>query len=205
MRRQLLNPLYNQITAGLREAGTIRRPRITPELNEAINRMAMQQVRRVERQQRKRFRSTVGRVLGRRPVPDVSGTLERAVARNARLMNNLALELGVTFERKYNQIGELTAENIRAALEDSYRVVESKIGLISDNESESIFQEVNRERLQGIGVRDYVWESRRDDRVRRTHRANNGKTFAFDNPPPATGNPGDEIRCRCRPIPLLPE
>ena len=36
-----------------------------------------------------------------------------------------------------------------------------------------------------------------------THRENNNKIFAYANPPPATGNPGNDIQCRCVPIPVI--
>lgn len=42
----------------------------------------------------------------------------------------------------------------------------------------------------------YIWRTQGDDKVRPSHAANEGKIFAWDNPP-ATGNPGDEYGCRC--------
>lgn len=48
----------------------------------------------------------------------------------------------------------------------------------------------------------YVWRSRGDVKVRTTHAANNGKVFAWDNPPP-TGNPGEDYGCRCTAEPYV--
>lgn len=42
----------------------------------------------------------------------------------------------------------------------------------------------------------YVWRTRGDGRVRPSHAANNGKIFAWNNPPP-TGHPGEDYGCRC--------
>ncbi|MGV0818619.1 minor capsid protein [Martelella sp. AMO21009] len=42
----------------------------------------------------------------------------------------------------------------------------------------------------------YIWRTQEDDRVRPSHRANNGNIYAFNNPP-ATGNPGEAYGCRC--------
>ncbi len=42
----------------------------------------------------------------------------------------------------------------------------------------------------------YIWHTREDNKVRPSHAANDGKIFAWDNPP-ATGNPGEEYGCRC--------
>jgi len=42
----------------------------------------------------------------------------------------------------------------------------------------------------------YIWHTQEDDKVRPSHRANDGKVFAWDDPPP-TGNPGEAYGCRC--------
>lgn len=42
----------------------------------------------------------------------------------------------------------------------------------------------------------YVWRTKEDEKVRRSHRENNGKVFAWDSPP-ETGHPGEDYGCRC--------
>ncbi len=42
----------------------------------------------------------------------------------------------------------------------------------------------------------YVWRTRGDLQVRPSHIENNGKLFAWDNPP-ETGHPGEDYGCRC--------
>lgn len=49
----------------------------------------------------------------------------------------------------------------------------------------------------------YIWRTRDDERVRPSHAANNGKIFAWDNPPP-TGHPGEDYGCRCTAEPYQP-
>jgi SPP1 gp7 family putative phage head morphogenesis protein len=44
--------------------------------------------------------------------------------------------------------------------------------------------------------RYYIWRTQSDDKVRASHAANNGRVFAWDNPP-ATGHPGADFGCRC--------
>lgn len=50
----------------------------------------------------------------------------------------------------------------------------------------------------------YVWRTREDEKVRPSHAANDGKIFAWDNPP-LTGNPGDDFGCRCAAEPFFPD
>jgi SPP1 gp7 family putative phage head morphogenesis protein len=42
----------------------------------------------------------------------------------------------------------------------------------------------------------YVWRTRGDERVRLSHARNEGRLFAWDEPP-ATGHPGEDFGCRC--------
>jgi SPP1 gp7 family putative phage head morphogenesis protein len=49
----------------------------------------------------------------------------------------------------------------------------------------------------------YIWRTRGDNKVRASHTANNGKLFAWDNPPP-TGHPGEDYNCRCIAEPYAP-
>lgn len=49
----------------------------------------------------------------------------------------------------------------------------------------------------------YIWHTREDEKVRPSHAANDGKIFAWDDPPP-TGNSEDEFGCRCWAEPYYP-
>ncbi len=48
----------------------------------------------------------------------------------------------------------------------------------------------------------YIWRTRGDNKVRAAHAANNGKLFAWDNPPP-TRHPGEDFGCRCTAEPYV--
>ena len=50
----------------------------------------------------------------------------------------------------------------------------------------------------------YIWRTQSDGKVRASHAANNGKIFAWDDPPP-TGHPGEDYGCRCTAEPYVPE
>ena len=50
----------------------------------------------------------------------------------------------------------------------------------------------------------YIWRTRGDGQVRPSHAANDGRIFAWDNPPP-TGHPGEDYGCRCIAEPYYPE
>jgi SPP1 gp7 family putative phage head morphogenesis protein len=49
---------------------------------------------------------------------------------------------------------------------------------------------------EGRTTTHYIWRTQGDGNVRPSHAANEGKIFAWDNPPPM-GNPGEAFGCRC--------
>jgi SPP1 gp7 family putative phage head morphogenesis protein len=63
---------------------------------------------------------------------------------------------------------------------------------------------VNERRQRGLGVDQYVWESRDDERVRDLHAAHDGRTFDWDAAPEG-GHPGQAPNCRCWARPVLIE
>ena len=63
--------------------------------------------------------------------------------------------------------------------------------------------DLNRIRQGQIGVTHYEWSTAGDNRVRDTHRANDGATFSWTDPPLATGHPGHDYQCRCVALAVL--
>lgn len=60
--------------------------------------------------------------------------------------------------------------------------------------------ELPLERKDDLSPERYVWRSRRDEKVRPAHRANDGRIFSWSTPP-ETGHPGMEPDCRCVAVP----
>lgn len=59
--------------------------------------------------------------------------------------------------------------------------------------------ELTQRRLVSMGLNEYIWHTQLDERVRPTHRANEGEKFRWDKPPAVTGHPGHDYLCRCWP------
>lgn len=57
---------------------------------------------------------------------------------------------------------------------------------------------------EGRATTHYIWRTRGDGKARDSHAKNDGKIFAWDNPPP-TGHPGEDYGCRCTAEPYYPE
>ena len=214
LRRRILNPLYAQVTAALALQGTtvdvtglvaVINPVFTPEILAAVSEEAVAQVLRIERQQRRKFRKSVGRILGRRRLPDrlvdtTQQVMEEAIARNVELIKTIPRRFHEVLTRDLQglaAVGDFNKQEVAKLLRQDYGIMESRINTIANDQTVKVFQAINRDRFESIGAREYVWVTRGDDRVRPTHRANSGKRFSFDDPPPVTGNPGDDVNCRC--------
>lgn len=63
---------------------------------------------------------------------------------------------------------------------------------------------IERDRKQERTTTHYIWHTRGDNKVRASHAANNGRRFAWNDPPP-TGHPGEDYNCRCWAEPFEPK
>lgn len=99
----------------------------------------------------------------------------------------------------------LTVEALTAKLVERGDVSESHAALIARDQTSKMNAAINEHRQRAAGVTSYVWSTSLDERVRETHVANEGQTFEWATPPEETGNPGDDVNCRCVAIPEIPE
>lgn len=80
---------------------------------------------------------------------------------------------------------------------DAMAIARRRAQLIARDQANKLSGKLDELRHREAGVRRYRWETARDERVRSTHRANQGKVFRWDRPPRVTGHPRTEINCRC--------
>lgn len=75
--------------------------------------------------------------------------------------------------------------------------------LIARDQTSKLNASLTKLRQQELGVEEYIWQTAGDERVRASHKAHDGKKFRWDHLPKETGNPGNDINCRCVAIPVL--
>lgn len=61
---------------------------------------------------------------------------------------------------------------------------------------------INELRQRGLGIRQYVWRSRDDGKVRSSHAHYDDQVFSWDDPPEG-GHPGQAFNCRCHAEPYV--
>lgn len=88
-------------------------------------------------------------------------------------------------------------------IQKRYGITRRRANLIARDQTTKLNSSLTKLRQQSAGITEYIWQTAGDERVRPTHRANNGKKFKWSNPPAKTGHPGTDINCRCVAIPVM--
>lgn len=140
-------------------------------------------------------------VFSAEPLRNLYGTF---VAENVDLITSIG-------DRYFAEIRQTVTDAVRtgrrsadlaADIEARYGVSQSRAKLIARDQIAKLNGQITEERQTSVGVTRYMWSASGDERVRQTHRANDGKVFDWREPP-ATGHPGQDYQCRCVAIPIF--
>lgn len=116
-----------------------------------------------------------------------------------------------TMERIRQSLSDAIIQNVSSAELSKYLRDEiqklagttmSRATLIGVDQVGKLNGQMTQYRQQYAGIDRYEWETAHDSRVRPAHRARQGKIYNWDEPP-ADGNPGMPIRCRCVALPVF--
>ena len=93
--------------------------------------------------------------------------------------------------------------DISKGIQKSFGITHRRATLIARDQTTKLNASLTKLRQEEVGVEEYIWQTSGDERVRPTHRANDGKKFRWDTPPKTTGHPGNDVNCRCIARPVL--
>lgn len=151
--------------------------------------------------------ATQTEMLGGQPQSSgVAGVIFQAKRTNIELM----IRAGETYADDITKVlddpatWDLTVEELLAVLQERGDVAMRHAVLIARDQVYKLNAEITRTFQINSGIETYWWRTCRDERVRQTHRANEGRTFHWSYPSPITGHPGHDPNCRCLAIPILP-
>lgn len=115
-------------------------------------------------------------------------------------------------DQYFEKLGDAVGKNMEAGMrfEDLAKeierigdVTESRAKLIARDQTSKMNGAFNQARQTSLGIEKYVWQTAGDERVREEHAENDGKVFGWNDPPPNTGHPGDDVNCRCVAVPYF--
>lgn len=147
-------------------------------------------------------------LLGFRPpsggIPTV---IETAKHRNVQLMIKAADDYADQLQAVMDNPStwELSVEELVAVFNARGQVGMSRAGLIARDQAYKLNAAITESRQRGAGVDSYWWATCRDEKVRPTHAANEGKAFFWSSPSTITGHPGHQPNCRCVAVPIVHE
>jgi len=130
---------------------------------------------------------------------DLTESIQRSAASAAELIKDISS----TSARRIAQLALDYAsggKSVKAFVDDVQRVLKvsrNRAKVIARDQIAKANSSFSRIRQVEAGVTSYVWRTSQDERVRPTHRSNNGKKIRWDQPPVTTGHPGHDIMCRC--------
>ena len=129
------------------------------------------------------------------------------VSRNHTLITSLASDVVKKVELEISN-GILAGKSHKTIAKDLYGdggVIDGqryRATLIARDQVSKLNGALTKKRQQDGGLELYTWRDASDERVRKSHQANDGKVFDW-NKPPATGHPSEDIQCRCYAEPLM--
>lgn len=141
-----------------------------------------------------------------KPEPWLQQALDNWTAENARLIKSIP-------EQQIGKVQQLIAQaavngtsqaDLIAQLKKIEHMPIDRAALIASDQVGKLNSQLTRMRQQAIGIKQYRWRGKLDDRERDHHVKREGKIFDWDNPP-SGGHPGSEIRCRCHAQAIFPE
>ena len=137
--------------------------------------------------------------------------LEQWFQENLGMISSIPQELveqlrQVLWEDISNQV---PVKQIAEHIQHTCKVSQNRAKFIARDQVGKLQSRLTRQQQTDAGVREYIWSSVHDSRVRQQHRKLNGKKFSWDDPPvsdPKTGrrcHPGEDYGCRCVALPVF--
>lgn len=136
------------------------------------------------------------------------------VARSVWVQENISLIKSIrsqTLEKIRYSLGDMVTEaadkqtraaQLSEAIQDIAHKNRTRADLIARDQIGKLNGRLTQLRQQSAGITKYKWSTSKDERVRPAHAEREGRVYEWANPP-ADGNPGYPIRCRCVAVPVI--
>lgn len=96
-------------------------------------------------------------------------------------------------------------KDVSKEIQKGIGICERRANLIARDQVSKLNGALTRHRQMQAGIKNYVWRTSLDERVRPSHKANEGKVFSWRKAPDNTGHnhPGGDYQCRCTAEPVV--
>lgn len=130
---------------------------------------------------------------------DIEDEFAAMVRKNVALVQNLGDDIKTRIERVILDavISGARPSDLAKTLRDEFGILDRRAQLIARDQTAKASSSLDELRQDQAGITRYRWSGVLDNRERESHRAQEGKIFAWAVPPEGTGHPGHDINCRC--------
>ena len=139
-----------------------------------------------------------------RSEPWLAARQENWIAQNTALIKSIPEQHMARVEtiiRSGVMAGE-SPKSLAKKIQEATGITENRAKLIATDQIGKANGELTKFRQQDLGIKEYIWKTSRDERVRPLHQERQDVKFSWDNPP-SDGPPGIPIRCRCSASPVF--
>ena len=136
--------------------------------------------------------------------PELLQLKDMWVANNVKLITSVETQF-------YDRIANIISTAVRngALNSDVTKQIQYQTGasqkrsaVIARDQVGTLNGQLTKQRQTRLGIKQYIWRTSEDRRVRPLHKPRDGETFSWDNPP-SDGHPGMPIQCRCVALPII--
>ncbi len=109
-------------------------------------------------------------------------------------------------QNKANDDKKKSIEIFKESLTNTHDKIENNVANLSRDQVNSLDGEITMILQKEIGVMKFIWQTCRDERVRKTHRELEGQLCEWDDLPKIAGEtvwPGSQFNCRCTAKPIF--
>lgn len=132
--------------------------------------------------------------------PNLTPTIATFRRANVDLITSMARDKVERVKAILDDAPNARVETIRDRIMEEQGVTKRQAALIARDQVLSLNAQVTQKRHAAAGVEKYIWRTSGDGDVRPAHRALNGKTFSYDDPPVVSKDgrrehPGEDYQC----------
>jgi SPP1 gp7 family putative phage head morphogenesis protein len=100
-------------------------------------------------------------------------------------------------------------ERLRKSVQERFSVTKSHADLIARDQTLKLNAQLSQHRQTSAGIREYIWSTSSDERVREEHAELDGTRQSWDDPPVVSesgdrAHPGEFFQCRCVAVAVVP-
>lgn len=132
---------------------------------------------------------------------DLADYVDAAALANASLVKGMSDDL--TKRVKVLTMNALTegksVRKLQSEIKHALGVMDSRARLIARDQTSKINADMNERRHRQAGMKEYIWRTSQDERVRPLHKGLDGRQYDYSKPTGAENglSPGKPIQCRC--------